>query len=132
MKLKNIIKPNKILIVLTAESQILNEATRRAVGNYTARRDQPHVPTDQYHAHVDLPKGYQVAWNTDGTGHHPGKFPATIPHDAKLAAAKVLGLDVGILETFVWHDDLLNEDVYIIQVKSERGTGEKGMPRDWL
>lgn len=129
VKLKDLVEPTKILVVITnIERQILNEATRATVGRYTARRDQPHFSGDQYHAHADLPKGYQVAWNIDGSKRHVGKFPKEIPNDAKAAVAKVLGVRPDILETFQWYDEALKENIYIVEFKTEKGDGEKNLP----
>jgi hypothetical protein len=115
-------RPRKILITLDdPEKQILNEATRATVGQYTARRDPPHYQGDEYHAHVDLPRGYQVGWGRSGQRRHESKFPAMIPNDARLAAAKVLGVDAGLLECYEWFDNVLREGVIIINVKSLSG-----------
>ncbi|MGO9592982.1 MAG: hypothetical protein ACLPZ0_04585 [Steroidobacteraceae bacterium] len=112
------LKPRKVLVTLDdQDEQILNEATRATVGRYTARRDPPHFQGDEYHAHVDLPRGYQIGWGKSGQRRHEGKFPATIPKDARLAVAKVLGVDANLLEGYRWFDDVLREEVIIIAVK---------------
>lgn len=77
--------------------QLLDEATRVTVGNYTARRDQPHVQGDEYHAHV-LVSGGEASWGKSGSRRHPNKFPSDIPQDAKNAAALVLKVDATKLE----------------------------------
>jgi hypothetical protein len=96
----------------------LDEATRAKVGNFTARRDPPHFQGDEYHGHAEVPGGYEVAWGRSGTRRHPNKFPAEVPHDAKAAVAKVLGVDVSILECYKVRDDTIQEDVYLIEVKA--------------
>jgi len=117
MKLEEIHGPRKILIVLDdPETQILDEATRATIGNFIARRDAPHFQGDEYHAHVDIPGGYQIAWSRSGVRRHESKFPATIPNDARQAVAKVLGIDPAILEGFKWLDDILNEEVYLVRI----------------
>lgn len=117
MKLNEIVNPRKILIVLDdPETQVLNEATRATVGLFTARRDHPHFQGDEYHGHADVPGGYEVAWTVSGARRHENKFPAQIPNDARLAVAKVLGVDAAILESYRWFDDILQETVYLILV----------------
>jgi hypothetical protein len=90
------------------------EAARVTVGRYTARRDKPHFQGDQYHAHADIPGGYEVSWNTSGSRRHPNKFPAQIPADAKAAVAQVLGVDPHILEGYTINADA---DILLIEVK---------------
>lgn len=117
MKIEELLRPNKILIVLDdPETQVLNEATRKTVGNFTARRDAPHFQGDEYHAHADVPGGYEVAWSKSGARRHENKFPAQIPNDALLAVAKVLGVDPSILESFKWFDTVLNEEVFLVRI----------------
>jgi hypothetical protein len=94
----------------------LDEAARATVGNFTARRDQPHFQGDEYHAHADVPGGYEVSWNRSGSRRHENKFPATVPNDAKLAIAKVLGVPPGILEGAVVLDEVLDEHVFLVEV----------------
>jgi len=113
--------PKKIRVeapehLLPKNPQQLDEATRATVGNYTARRDQPHFQGDEYHAHADIPGGYEVAWGKSGARRHPNEFPATVPKDAKAALAKVLGVSVDLLETFKVHDDTIGEDVLLFEV----------------
>jgi hypothetical protein len=50
--------PKKLLILTP---QILTEATRETVGRYPARRDPPHFQGDEYHAHAELPGGYEAS-----------------------------------------------------------------------
>ncbi len=117
MKLEEIQSCNKILIVVEdLQTEILNEATRATVGRYTARRDPPHFQGDEYHAHADIPGGYKVAWSISGVRRHPKKFPATFPNDAKLAVAKVLGVDPELLEAYRWFDDSVGEEVYLVEI----------------
>ncbi len=106
-------KINKILVELP--EKLLTEATRKSVGNYTARRDQPHFDGDEYHAHVKI-KGYEVAWGKSGKRRHPNKFPVTIPKNAKKAIAKVLDVDISILESYKIFDPELKEDVFLIEM----------------
>ena len=93
----------------------LDEATRASVGKFTARRDQPHFQGDEYHAHVDIPGGYEVAYGKSGARRHPNKFPADVPKDAKKAVAKVLGVSVDLLEVYKIHDDRIGEDVLLFE-----------------
>jgi hypothetical protein len=44
----------------SANREVLKEATRETVGRYTARRDPPHFQGDEYHAHAELPGGYEA------------------------------------------------------------------------
>lgn len=104
---------------LPKEPQRLDEATRTTVGKYTARRDPPHFQGDEYHAHADVPGGYEVAWGKSGARRHPNKFPTSVPKDAKAAVAKVLGVSVDLLETFKVHDDAIGEDVLLFEVMGE-------------
>lgn len=115
-------KPKKIRIeapghLLPQSKQLLNEQTHSTVGKYTARRDQPHFQGDSYHAHVEIPGGYEVSWNASGSRRHPNKFPTNVPHDVKAAAAKVLGVKVDLLETFTIMDDAIGENVWLFEYK---------------
>jgi len=115
--------PKKIRVeappeLLPAAPDHLSEATRKTVGNHTARRDQPHFQGDEYHAHADIPGGYEVSWNRSGSRRHPNKFPAIVPNDAKDAVAKVLGISPDLLETYRVRDDAVGEDVLLFEVKS--------------
>jgi hypothetical protein len=85
------------------------EAARATVGRYTARRDQPHFQGDEYHAHAEIPGGYEVSWNVSGSRRHHNKFPAQIPAGARAAVAKVLGVDPQKLEGFTVDGELLIE-----------------------
>jgi hypothetical protein len=103
-----------------AESWVLlTEATRKTVGNYTARRDPPHFQGDEYHAHAKVGGGYEIAWGVSGARRHEHKFPQVIPRDAKQAIANVLGVDVNILETFVVHGEGENADIFLVEVSEE-------------
>ena len=95
----------------------LDEATRRTVGNFTARRDPPHFQGDEYHGHAKVPGGYEVAWGVSGARRHVGKFPSQIPNDAKQAVADVLGVDVSLLEVFKVRDSAIGEDVFLVEVR---------------
>ena len=88
----------RVLVELGAE--LLDEATKSRVGCFTARRDQPHFPRDEYHGHCEVGGGYEVSWTVSGRRRHPSKFPATVPQDAKAAVAKVLGVSPDILEAY--------------------------------
>ncbi len=94
----------------------LDEATRAKVGNYEARRDPPHFQGDEYHAHAEIPGGYEVSWGRSGTRRHPNKFPAEIPLDAKEAIAKVLGVEVDLLEGYRIRDETTGEEVLLIEL----------------
>lgn len=96
----------------------LDEATRAKVGNYTARRDPPHFQGDEYHAHAEIPGGFEVAWGRSGARRHPNKFPADIPNNAKAAVAKALGVDISLLECYKVRDEVINEDVFLIAVQA--------------
>jgi len=104
MKLEELLRPNKILVVVDGP-ELLTEATRATVGLFTARRDPPYFQGDEYHAHAAVPGSYEVAWTTSGTRRHENKFPAQIPNDARLAVTKVLGVNPDLLESFRWRDD---------------------------
>jgi hypothetical protein len=118
MRFKEFISlPKKIRIeVPKSESKRLEEATRATVGNYTARRDKPHFNGDEYHAHADIPGGYEVGWGISGDRRHSKKFPAEIPKNAKAAIAKVLGVDVALLETYSVHDEVIDEEVFLAEL----------------
>lgn len=114
--------PKKIRVeapehLLPTKPERLDEATRFTVGNFTARRDQPHFQGDEYHAHVEIPGGYEVAWGKSGSRRHPNKFPTDVPNDAKAAVAKVLGVKVNMLESFKVRDESLGEDVLLFEVR---------------
>ena len=98
--------------------QQLDEATRITVGKCTARRDPPHFQGDEYHAHVDIPGGYEVAWGKSGVRRHPSKFPTNVPNDAKAAVAKVLGVNVDLLEAYKVYDEAIGEDVLLFEVSA--------------
>src|ERR1017187_9793200 len=96
--------------VEVSDSVQLNEAKQATVGKYTARRDQPHFQGDEYHAHAEVPGGYEVSWGMSGARRHPNKFPAQIPADARAAVAKVLGVKPNLLEGYRILDDTINEE----------------------
>ncbi len=113
--------PKKIFVevpdhLLPQVQQRLNEGTQATVGKFTARRDQPHFQGDEYHAHVDIPGGYEVAWGKSGARRHSNKFPARVPKDAKAAVAKVLGVSAKLLETYKVHDEKIGEQVLLFEV----------------
>jgi hypothetical protein len=114
---KTFIAPTKIRVEVSDEVLQLNEATRATVGQYTARRDQPHFQGDEYHAHSELPGGYEVSWGISGARRHTNKFLAQIPVDAKAAVAKVLGVKPDMLEGYRILDDTINEEVLLIEVR---------------
>jgi hypothetical protein len=90
--------------LLLEKRSVLTEATRAEVGGFTARRDPPHFAGDTYHGHCDVGRGYEVSWSVSGARRHLSKFPAQVPHDAKIAVAKVLNVSADILEAF-WIDE---------------------------
>ena len=94
---------------------LLSEATRAQVGRFTARRDQPHFAGDEYHGQCDVGGGCEVGWNVSGLRRHPSKFPARVPHDARAAVAKVLGVSPDILEAY-WIDDN-NKKVLLLEAR---------------
>ncbi len=113
--------PKKILVeapehLLPTNPERVDESTRSTVGNFTARRDQPHFQGDEYHAHVEIPGGYEVAWCKSYSRRHPNKFPANVPKDAKAAVAKVLGINVDMLEAYKVYDEKLGENVLLFEV----------------
>ncbi len=112
---ENFIAPTKIRVEVSDSVQ-LNEAKQATVGKYTARRDQPHFQGDEYHAHAEVPGGYEVSWGMSGARRHPNKFPAQIPADARAAVAKVLGVKPNLLEGYRILDDTINEEVLLIEV----------------
>lgn len=123
IRFKDFVAPKKIRVEVPPTFEVssperVDEATRATVGNYTARRDKPHFQGDEYHAHADVPGGFEVGWGRSGARRHPKKFPAEVPHDAKAAVAKVLGVDVSILECYKVRDEIIQEDVYLIEVKA--------------
>jgi hypothetical protein len=85
-------------IVIEGTPSVLTEATQATVGQFTAFRHQPHFQGDEYHGHCDVGGGHHVAWRVTGPKHHPNKFPAHVPRDAKAAVARVLNVDVSKLE----------------------------------
>jgi len=95
----------------------IDEATRKTVGRYTARRDQPHFQGDEIHAHCELPGGKELSWTITGKRRHPKKFPADnkFPRDAKAAIADLLGVDPNILEAYEGFDEVEREDVFILE-----------------
>lgn len=95
-------------------AQQLEESTSAKVGRYAARRDQPHFQGDEYHAHAEVPGGYEVSWNKSGTRRHPSKFPANVPTDAKAAVAKVLGVNPDLLEAYEIFDETIEEKVILL------------------
>lgn len=122
LSFKEFSKITKILVevpgqILNESIDKIEEATKKTVGNYVARRDPPHFQGDEYHAHATISSGYEVGWGISGTRRHPNKFPLHIPNDAKQAIADVLGVDVSILEGYIIHDNTLDEDMFLIEVK---------------
>lgn len=107
----------KKLIVEVPTLDLLKEATRATVGQYTARRDSAHFNGDEYHGHCDTGGGYEVSWGMSGKRRHPNKFPAAIPNDARLAVAKVLKVDPSILEGFVTFDSESSQYVLLIECR---------------
>ena len=115
--------PKKIRVeapgrLLPRQKKQLDEATRKTVGNFTARRDPPHFSGDEYHAHAEIPGGYEVSWNVSGSRRHPKKFPATVPKDAKSAVAKVLKVSEDLLEAFTVEDPMTGESVLLLEYKA--------------
>jgi hypothetical protein len=114
--------PKKIRVeapehLLPVRPERLDEATRKTVGQHTARRDPPHFQGDEYHAHADIPGGYEVSWNISGSRRHPNKFPVNVPNDAKAAVAKALGVSMDLLETYKIQDEAIGEDVFLFSYK---------------
>lgn len=118
---KEFFEPKKLLVeiperLLADAQQRLDEATRATVGKHTARRDPPHFPRDEYHAHVAIPGGYEVAWGKSGARRHENKFPAKIPNDARAAVAKVLGVSPDLLEVSIVQDHRIGERVVLVEM----------------
>ncbi len=63
--------------------------------------------------------GYEVSWGVSGARRHPSKFPVSVPHDAKAAVAKVLRVDVELLETFRILDETIHEEVLLFEVRQD-------------
>lgn len=96
----------------------LNEATRATVGKFTSRRDPPHFQGDEYHAHSEIPGGYEVSWGISGSRRHENKFPAQVPADAKAAVAKVLRVNVDMLEGYRVYDENIEQEVLLVEVRA--------------
>ena len=107
----------------SANREVLKEATRETVGRYTARRDPPHFQGDEYHGHAELPGGYEASWGVSGKRRHPTKFPAAVPADARVALAKVLGVDADLLEGFLIYDNQVKETVLLLELKVPLDSG---------
>lgn len=91
---------------LEVDAELLAEAAKAKVGRFTARRDQPHFVGDEYHGQCNVGGGHQIGWTKSGKRRHPSKFSAKVPRDAKAAVAKVLGVEVDILEAYwITEDD---------------------------
>lgn len=105
---------------LRVECQRIEETRKKAVGRYTARRDMPHFQGGEIHAHCPLPGGREASWTLSGKRVHPNKFPADgkIPKDAKAAVAKVLNVDVSLLEAFVAFDPVEGGEVFVLTKRS--------------
>jgi len=113
-------KPIRVIVCLSPTNDLrsrIDEATRKTVGRYTARRDQPHFQGDEIHAHCELPGGKELSWTITGKRRHPKKFPADnkFPRDAKAAIADLLGVDPNILEAYEGFDEVEREDVFILE-----------------
>jgi hypothetical protein len=95
----------------------LIESKLARIGKYTARRDSPHFQGDEYHGHCKLSGGDELSWTISGTRRHPNKFSADdkIPKDAKVAVAKVLGVNPNTLEAFLAYDSIEGKDVFVLQ-----------------
>jgi hypothetical protein len=100
----------------TESIEALDEATRATVRRFTARRDPPHFQGDEYHAHSEIPGGYEVSWGVSGKRRHPNKFPVDVPADARAAVAKVLNVDPNLLEGYVIADEKLGEKVFLLEL----------------
>lgn len=100
------------------KAELLLEKTEMKVGRFTARRDSPHFDGDEYHAHSQLPGGYEISWSISGSRRHPNKFPAQVPRDAKLAVAKALRVSPDLLEGYTLYDNEVEEWIYLIEVNS--------------
>jgi hypothetical protein len=65
-----------------------------------------------------LDGGHQISYTISGKRLHPNKFPAgdRIPKDAKLAIAKVMGVSVDLLESYIAFDDTEGTEVILFFV----------------
>lgn len=99
----------------------LLESKLEKIGKHTVRRDAPHFQGDEYHGHCKLPDGNELSWTISGKRRHPNKFPADnkIPSDAKLAVAKVLGVEPNKLEAYFGYDHVEGKNVFILQEQRE-------------
>jgi hypothetical protein len=71
-------------------------------GRWRYRVENPHVPTDQKHVHIQRVKSGagEYSWNADGSRRHPRKFPSNEHgiEGAKDIAAEALGIDRALLQ----------------------------------
>jgi hypothetical protein len=71
---------------LLQEAQQLGGATGATVGKYTARRDPPHFQGDEYHAHAEVPGGYEIGGDLFLFAIQTN--PAEVPKEAKSCRCK--------------------------------------------
>jgi hypothetical protein len=109
-------KKIKKIFVINNVSMVLENKTSK-VGNFEARKDQPHFQGDEYHGHCEF-NGYEISWGISGKRRHENKFPAVIPKKAREAVAKVLGIDAQKLECFKIKDEN-NEIIYLLEINNE-------------
>jgi hypothetical protein len=123
-RFKEFIAIKKIRVEVPASfPQTLEEATKAKVGRFTARRDPPHFQGDEYHAHAEIPGGYEVSWGISGRRRHPNKFPANVPADARAAVATVLDVDPDLLEGCEIDDETIGERVFLLELREPQAFG---------
>src|SRR3954469_22135371 len=93
--------------------RLIEEGFTKDVDGINVRKDDPHFQGDDLHVHIELPGGYELSWMRNGRRRHPKKFPANVPNNTKVAAAKVLGVSPTILEWFEVEDEQLRRRVVL-------------------
>lgn len=126
-------KTNELRIVISAKEdfveafgqQLLTETKQSTVGRYTAYKHQPHFQGGEYHGVCNTGGGCEVSWTISGKRHHPGKFPSEIPKDARMAVAKVLGVDAKKFESFKAYDEVEGKEVLLLELREENGIEQR-------
>ncbi|HEX2957566.1 MAG TPA: hypothetical protein VHO70_12085 [Chitinispirillaceae bacterium] len=112
----------KIVVEIPKDiSNNLDETKKVSIGQYTAFKHPLHTGGDSKHGVCELPGGYEVSWTISGERRHEIKFPTSIPKDAKLAIANVIGVSPEILESFKVE---YGKKSYILIEFNMLGTGE--------
>jgi len=96
----------------------LEEGHTKYIGKIPVRKDKPDFVGDEYHAHVDLPGGYQASWGTSGKRRHSRRFPpADVSKEVRGAVAQVLNVHPDILECWEITGDN-GESMLLVEVNS--------------